>query len=53
MPAGYEMEALLGWESLVTGDLQIRDVPGSHLGILEEPNVEALAAHLGELLEDA
>jgi amino acid adenylation domain-containing protein len=52
MPAGYEMDPLLGWESLVTGELQIRDVPGSHLGILEEPNVETLAAQLGDLLDE-
>jgi len=50
MPVGYEMEPLLGWESLLTGTLDLHDVPGSHLGILEEPNVEKLAALLGELL---
>jgi aspartate racemase len=52
MPAGYEMDPLLGWGDLVTGELQIEDVPGSHLGILEEPNVQELASLLGGLLED-
>jgi len=41
---------MLGWGHLVTGQLEIEDVPGSHLGILEEPNVQELAARLGGLL---
>jgi aspartate racemase len=52
MPAGYEMEPLLGWGALATGEFSTEDVPGSHLGILEEPNVQALAGRLGQLLDD-
>ena len=51
-PAGYEMEPLLGWGGLATGEFSTEDVPGSHLGILEEPNVQELAARLGRLLDD-
>ena len=52
LPEGYEMEELLGWAGLLAGPLHIEDVPGSHLGILEEPNVQELAARLGRLLEE-
>jgi thioesterase domain-containing protein len=36
----------MGWAALTTGDLQIFDVPGDHLGILKEPNVQVLAEKL-------
>jgi len=36
----------MGWAALTTGDLQIFDVPGDHLGILKEPNVQVLAGQL-------
>ncbi len=36
----------LGW-SKILHDLDVVDVPGDHLGILEPPNVSLLAEHLG------
>jgi aspartate racemase len=36
----------LGWGTIATGSLQIFDIPGDHLGILQEPNVQLLAEKL-------
>lgn len=47
---GYEVEAEYGWKGLVAGGLPIREVPGSHLGILEPPHVEKLAKLIREQL---
>ncbi len=41
----------LGWEHLVTGNLQVYEVPGDHLSILKHPNVQTLAGHLDKILE--
>jgi amino acid adenylation domain-containing protein len=35
-----------GWNDIVAGGLEIQDVPGDHLGILREPNVQILAEKL-------
>jgi aspartate racemase len=35
-----------GWGKLVTGGMEIYDVPGDHLSILQEPNVKVLAERL-------
>ena len=40
--ANYHM----GWGPLAPNDLQIFEVPGDHLGILKEPNVQVLAEKL-------
>jgi thioesterase domain-containing protein len=40
----------LGWKSLAIGDFQIFDIPGDHIGILQEPNVRLLAQHLEQFL---
>jgi thioesterase domain-containing protein/acyl carrier protein len=36
----------LGWGTIATGSLQIFDIPGDHLGILQDPNVQLLAEKL-------
>jgi len=36
----------LGWRRLMRGKLEIRDLPGNHLGILRDPNVAELATVL-------
>lgn len=36
----------LGWKPLAAGDFHIFDVPGDHLGILKDPNVQVLAEQL-------
>ena len=40
----------MGWGLLAAGGLQIFDVPGDHLGILRDPNVQVLAAKLSAFL---
>lgn len=38
------------WRRFVTGPVEVHSVPGSHLGILEEPHVRLLAEKLNALL---
>jgi aspartate racemase len=41
-----------GWMRYATGGLQMYDVSGSHIGVLEHPHVVVLADHIGKLLDD-
>jgi thioesterase domain-containing protein/acyl carrier protein len=45
----------LGWSEWVTGPLEVAEVPGNHISLLQEPNVRRLAEvlrhHLAETLE--
>jgi thioesterase domain-containing protein len=41
-----------GWMRYASGGLQMYDVPGSHIGVLEHPHVVVLADHIGKLLDD-
>lgn len=41
----------LGWASLALGDFQIIDIPGDHLSILQDPQVQVLADHLQQHLD--
>lgn len=41
-------EHLKGWDRLVTGDIEVRIVPGNHFSMLREPNVQVLAEQLRE-----
>jgi aspartate racemase len=43
----------IGWRKFVNGELEIHEVPGSHLGILEEPNVQILAEKLRVCMDKA
>ena len=40
-----------GWGRLVTGGLEIKAVPGDHLGMLQEPLVRVLAQQLRDCLD--
>ena len=42
-----------GWGPLAAGGLDIRVVPGNHLGMLQEPHVHVLAEQLRACLNDA
>jgi amino acid adenylation domain-containing protein len=42
----------LGWSGVIA-DLNIREVPGDHTGIIAEPNVRVLAEQLRNCLEEA
>ena len=41
----------LGWGKFAAGELEIHDVPGDHIGILQEPNVKVLAEKLSAYLQ--
>jgi thioesterase domain-containing protein len=43
----------MGWRQLAAGGLEIRVVPGNHLGMLQEPHVKALAEQLRACLGGA
>ncbi len=42
----------LGWSKLAIGGLEIHDVPGDHLGILQKPNVSVLASKLKACIQE-
>ncbi len=44
--ASEDMDLKLGWRELAESGLSIYDVPGEHLEVLKEPNVEILAEKL-------
>lgn len=53
-PKGIVRNDFLGWQDLLTGDLEFHDVPGDHITLIKEPNVESIARELGRLiLEEA
>ncbi|MBD2040985.1 amino acid adenylation domain-containing protein, partial [Microcoleus sp. FACHB-672] len=41
----------LGWGEFAAGELEIHDIPGDHIGILQEPNVKVLAEKLSVYLQ--
>ena len=42
-----------GWGGVAAGELDIRIVPGNHLGMLQEPHVKVLAEELRSCLDQA
>jgi thioesterase domain-containing protein len=42
-----------GWRQAVAGSIQLCEINGDHLGILNEPNVKTLAHMLSQCLEEA
>jgi thioesterase domain-containing protein len=52
-PAGIYPDPALGWDKLVTGRLNIHEVPGSHGTIVVEPRVRYLVKKLEPCLESA
>ncbi len=42
-----------GWDSLAGQGVEIHEIPGTHLGLLDEPNVQVLASKLRVCLEQA
>ncbi|MBD2039313.1 amino acid adenylation domain-containing protein [Microcoleus sp. FACHB-672] len=41
------------WTPFTVGGLEVHDVPGNHIGILKQPNVQVLASKLKACLEQA
>jgi acyl-coenzyme A synthetase/AMP-(fatty) acid ligase len=50
---GLEYDSHFGWGEIVMGDLDIKYIPGSHLSLLNEPNVRVLAKQVKICLEKA
>src|SRR5262249_4509289 len=46
-------DSLFGWESWVTGSVEVRLIPGAHLEMFEDRNVEVLARELKGYVQDA
>ncbi len=44
---------LKAWKSLAVGGLEIHDISGDHLGILQEPNVQLLAKKMRACMDQA
>jgi thioesterase domain-containing protein/acyl carrier protein len=44
----YDLPADLGWSELISGGLEIIEVPGDHYTMLKSPNVKTLADELAE-----
>jgi thioesterase domain-containing protein len=45
----FEVAPDLGWSSLVQDGLDVYPVPGNHVTMLEDPNVEILAKNIQAL----
>ncbi|WP_319419097.1 amino acid adenylation domain-containing protein [Pleurocapsa sp. FMAR1] len=50
--AAEDRDPKLEWQNFAQGGLNIIDVPGNHLGILQEPNVQVLAEKIRLVLQD-
>ncbi|MEC4812178.1 MAG: amino acid adenylation domain-containing protein [Scytonema sp. PMC 1069.18] len=48
---GVKSERLLGWDRVVTGGIDIYDIPGSHTTLFDHPHVQVLGSKLKECLE--
>ncbi|WP_170191490.1 hypothetical protein, partial [Geitlerinema sp. P-1104] len=48
---GTEIDPDYGWRDIAVGGLDIYDIPGDHLLMLQEPNVQVLAEKITELIE--
>ncbi len=49
--AGVQYDPQFGWGDIVTGEIDVHLVPGSHLTLFEESHVKVLAAKLKNCLE--
>jgi amino acid adenylation domain-containing protein len=45
-PGEERLDPVLGWGELAAGGVEVYTVPGTHLGMIQEPHVSALAARL-------
>ena len=51
---GFAIARDCGWSKYIPPErLRVFEVPGDHLGILSEPNVQSLAAHVRACLQDS
>jgi amino acid adenylation domain-containing protein len=52
-PANSMVTPHLGWCDFVTGNLTVREVPGDHVTMMDEPHIAALATELESQLQKA
>ena len=50
---GIEYDPKFGWGEIIIGDLDVKYIPGSHLSLLDEPNVRVLAKQMKICLQKA
>ena len=50
---GVKYDPQFGWGEIITGELDIKYIPGSHLSLLDEPNVKLLAKQIKICIEKA
>ena len=50
---GIEYDSKFGWGEIIIGDLDVKYIPGSHLSLLDEPNVRVLAKQMKICLQKA
>jgi thioesterase domain-containing protein len=50
---GVEEDPQCGWGGMMADGLEIYEVPGDHISMLQEPHVRALAKQLGACLSKA
>lgn len=48
---GTEIDPYYGWREIAVGGLDIYDIPGDHLLMLQEPNVQVLAEKIQEIVQ--
>ncbi|MGK7940310.1 MAG: amino acid adenylation domain-containing protein [Crocosphaera sp.] len=51
LPVSMNLDPQLGWGKLVIGKLEVYEIPGSHLGMLQDPSVQILAEKLTLAIE--
>ena len=44
---------MCGWGSVITGPVEVHDVPGTHMGMFFEPHVEELVGRVATSMEKA
>jgi acyl-coenzyme A synthetase/AMP-(fatty) acid ligase/acyl carrier protein len=50
---GVVYQPEFGWGEIITGELDVKYIPGSHLSLLNEPNVKVLSKQMKICLEQA
>jgi len=45
-PVSYDQFSDLGWSAMAVGGVEIHEVPGDHMAMFQEPNVQVLAEKL-------
>lgn len=50
---GFQTDPLLGWGNLITGGIDLHNIPGGHSTMLGEPHVRVVAEKLKDNLEKA